>query len=137
MKFFTSRERRILLSLAALLVTGLLAQQIRRYLDRPDQEEMARRTAALEAFAEGSRRFKASADSTASELWALGLESPVDVNHAGMEELQVLPGIGPVLAKKIIDYRRKNGYFQTAQELVKVKGIGPILVQRWEAFITA
>ncbi|GAH89197.1 unnamed protein product, partial [marine sediment metagenome] len=62
----------------------------------------------LEAFKEGSRQYLATADSGAVELWAVGLTGPINVNHASQEELQVIPGIGPVLAKKIVDYRAKN-----------------------------
>ncbi|UCH11744.1 MAG: helix-hairpin-helix domain-containing protein [Fidelibacterota bacterium] len=74
-------------------------------------------------------------DSQSAALWTLGLQSRVDVNRARVEELQVIPGIGPVLAKKIVVYREKNGYFQTIDDLTKVKGIGPKLIQRWEGLI--
>lgn len=137
MKFFTKRESRVLLFLCALVFLGLLVQRGRRYFDRPKPAEKAAREAALEAFREGSRRFLDTADSTAGLLWAVGLDRPVDINHADWEELQALPGIGPVLAKKIVDYRDKNGYFRTVQDLIEVKGIGPRLLLRWEGLLTA
>lgn len=49
----------------------------------------------------------------------------VNVNIASSEELQTLRGIGPVLAQRIIDYRTEHGRFQTIEELLEVKGIGP------------
>lgn len=49
---------------------------------------------------------------------------PVNINTATAEELQTLPGIGPVLAQRIIDYREENGPFQTVSELTMVSGIG-------------
>lgn len=49
----------------------------------------------------------------------------VNVNRASLEELMKLNGVGPVLAHRIIEYRRQNGPFQNKDELKKVKGIGP------------
>jgi len=136
-KFFTKGEKRILLFLAALLFIGLLVRQVRNYYGRPTAEEIVQRKAVLEAFKESSRQYLATADSGAVELWAVGLTSPINVNHASMEELQAIPGIGPVLAKRIVDYRAKNGYFRTVQDLIEVKGIGPKLLLRWEGLIVA
>ncbi len=49
----------------------------------------------------------------------------VNVNTAGSSELENLPGIGEVLAQRIVDYRAANGEFGNADELEEVKGIGP------------
>lgn len=48
----------------------------------------------------------------------------VDLNHAGKDELCILPEIGPALAQRILDYRAENGPFSSCEELMKVKGIG-------------
>lgn len=48
----------------------------------------------------------------------------VNINTASIDELQTLPGIGPVLAQRIIDYRTEHGSFQAPEELTKVDGIG-------------
>lgn len=47
----------------------------------------------------------------------------VNINTATVEQLQTLPGIGPVLAQRIIDYRATNGPFQTTGDLSRVEGI--------------
>jgi competence ComEA-like helix-hairpin-helix protein len=51
--------------------------------------------------------------------------APIDLNRAGTEELEELPGFGPALAERILEYREKNGKFKTVQELLRVPGIGP------------
>ena len=50
--------------------------------------------------------------------------SPVDLNSATAEELTVLPGIGPALAERIVEYRREHGGFGAVEELINVLGIG-------------
>jgi len=49
---------------------------------------------------------------------------PIDLNTATLEQLQALPGIGPVLAKRIVSYREENGPFSAAGDLMLVEGIG-------------
>ena len=49
----------------------------------------------------------------------------VHINHATLEELDTLPGVGPALAQAIIDYRTDHGPFNSLEELDNVSGIGP------------
>lgn len=51
-------------------------------------------------------------------------DAKVNINTANQSELDSLPGIGPSIAQKIIDYREENGNFKTIEELQNVKGIG-------------
>jgi comEA protein len=48
----------------------------------------------------------------------------VDINRASVGELELLPHIGPAMAKRIAAFRKSNGRFKSLQELKKVKGIG-------------
>ena len=48
----------------------------------------------------------------------------VNINTADEKELDKLPGIGPAMAKRIIEYRTENGAFQSPEEIKRVKGIG-------------
>ena len=49
---------------------------------------------------------------------------PVDLNAAGEAELAELPGIGPELARRIVEYREEHGPFAKPEELMEVSGIG-------------
>ncbi|MCU1555843.1 MAG: hypothetical protein JWM13_3329 [Arthrobacter sp.] len=55
--------------------------------------------------------------------------SRINLNTAGIEELGTLPRVGPVLAQRIVDWRRQHGRFQTVAELDAVDGIGPKLLE--------
>jgi competence ComEA-like helix-hairpin-helix protein len=57
----------------------------------------------------------------------------ITLNSATVEQLQTLPGVGAVIAGRIVEYRQANGPFRTFQELEKVRGIGPRLRERLEA----
>jgi competence protein ComEA len=54
-------------------------------------------------------------------LWILG--RPIPLNRAREEDLDRLPGIGPVMARRIIEFRETRGGFTSLEELKKVKGI--------------
>lgn len=48
----------------------------------------------------------------------------VDINHATAEEIAFLKGIGPAIARRIVEYRTANGYFLSKEDVKKVKGVG-------------
>ena len=52
------------------------------------------------------------------------LSSPLDINKASADELTALPGIGPVMAQRIVEFREEHGPFRRVEDLLKVKGIG-------------
>ncbi len=56
----------------------------------------------------------------------------VDINRATASELERLPQVGPVLSRKIVEYRESHGRFNHIRELVKVKGIGAATFKRLE-----
>jgi competence protein ComEA len=61
---------------------------------------------------------------------------PIDINQATQVELESLPGIGPVIAQRIIAYRDENGPFTTAEAIQNVAGIGPATFEDIENLIT-
>lgn len=61
---------------------------------------------------------------TAGPMGASPDKGLVDINHGTAADLEALPGVGPVLAKRIFDYREAHGPFETAEDLLDVPGIG-------------
>jgi competence protein ComEA len=61
----------------------------------------------------------------AAGLGAAGGAGPVDLNAATAADLDALPGIGPVLAQRIVEHRERNGPFRSVEQLDDVPGIGP------------
>ncbi len=63
-------------------------------------------------------------------------KGPVNINRANKADFDRLDGIGPVIAQRIIDYRKVNGSFLTIDDLLKVSGIGPAKFAQIKSKIT-
>lgn len=61
---------------------------------------------------------------------------PVNINVASVEELTTLPGIGPALASRIVEYRESQGLFRSVEDLKQVKGIGEATLEKLRDLIT-
>jgi competence protein ComEA len=64
-------------------------------------------------------------------------EALVDINTAGVEELMSVPGIGQVIAQRIVEYRDKNGPYASVDDLLKIQGIGEKSLARIRERLTA
>ena len=65
----------------------------------------------------------------------LGLGQTLDINAASAEELLQLPGVGPGLARRIVEYRRQNGPFESVDDLQNVSGVGPSKFEKLAPFV--
>lgn len=61
---------------------------------------------------------------------------PVNVNSAGADRLQSLPGVGPATARAIIEHRQRNGPFASVDDLLEVPGIGPAKLEAMRGLVT-
>jgi competence protein ComEA len=116
---FTTAERRALYALLALLAVGTVVQLYARFAPG------------------GTPGYIIEVDSLAlpepapvESAAALKLSAGIDPNTAPQEDLELLPGIGPSLAQRIVAHREAHGRFEDPEALVRVPGIGSALVER-------
>jgi competence protein ComEA len=81
------------------------------------------------------RRGVASATAAASGAGAGAAAGPVHLSTATAEQLDSLPGVGPVTAQKILDYRQQHGGFSSVAELDAVPGIGPARLEQLKGLV--
>lgn len=75
-----------------------------------------------------------SQDSTSANIVTSDIK--IDINTADFSLLCELPGIGPKLAERILEYRNSNGSFQSIDDLTNISGIGEKLLQSLKDFIS-
>jgi len=69
-------------------------------------------------------------DPKQSESGEMAASEKIDLNRAGLYDLQSLPGIGPVIAERILAYRDSVGGFGAVEDLLRVRGIGPAKLKK-------
>ncbi|MBN2565547.1 MAG: helix-hairpin-helix domain-containing protein [Candidatus Eisenbacteria bacterium] len=116
---FTREERAVVLFLVASLSVGCAILGARRHVP--------------EAIPDFSRI----AEEQAPEPGLTESKGPVDINAAGVEELTELPGVGPVRAAAIVRLRDQRGRFNSVDDLLDVRGIGPVTLERMRPMATA
>lgn len=81
------------------------------------------------------RASSGSGSSAAGSKLTVPGEGYVNINSAGLGELQRLPGVGPATAQKILDHRAQIGRFRAVEELMDVSGIGPAKFETMRPFV--
>jgi len=115
---FSRIQIKALIFLVSTFLLGLLVQhwQLRKPLPETDSGILARFLAISDSLARAENQ--AGAGETAAE------QRKINVNTATESELTELPGIGKVMARRIVAYREQNGAFKKPEDLMSVKGIG-------------
>jgi competence protein ComEA len=98
-------------------------------------KELKAQAGAAGAPAENNVRTEPRTRNRAASLVRSGSLGPVDLNRADVSELESLPGIGAVLARRVMEYRESIGRFQTIEDLLAVKGIGRKTLERIRPFV--
>ena len=85
-------------------------------------------------------QFTASSDDIPERLAPMPAQAPAEglipINTAGADQLVLLPGIGPVMAGRIIEERDRNGAFRLPEDLLSVRGIGASTLEKILPLIT-
>jgi competence protein ComEA len=83
-----------------------------------------------------NRERLAARERLAGRAAAATTQFPINLNTATADQLEAIPGIGPVLAQRIIEYRQTHGRFQSVDELLEVRGIGPKRLESMRPYVT-
>lgn len=60
---------------------------------------------------------------------------PIDLNHATIDQLEELPGVGPVTARHIVEFRQKSGPFKRVDDLLSIHGISQRRLEKMRPYI--
>lgn len=135
---FTSQERLVLIFLGVTLLAGGLVRWTKIQQSPALQIKTASVYEEMPAFQAVSHELNANrmaSEPTAKEKLAAG--GKIDINKADAATLQQLPGVGPTLAARIIDFRSEHGPFTQVEDLTKVKGIGTKIFENFSKIISA
>lgn len=119
----TPDERKVLGFLALLLMLSAAA----RWLDRPPEVVTDARPVDIPTLLREDSALRGREEARARPL---GGSEKVDPNRADVDALQRLPGVGPATAAAIVAARDSGGPFRSAEDLLRVRGIGPAKLAR-------
>ena len=91
--------------------------------------------AALPAVAQQQKAAAGSTRASAAKSTAAP-SAPININTATQAQFESLPGIGPKVAQRIVEYRQKNGKFTKVEDLMNVKGIGEKSFLKLKPYLT-
>jgi competence ComEA-like helix-hairpin-helix protein len=124
---FTRKEMVVLFFLLIGFVGGMGVRMYRqRWAPLPENKEEVSDYTTIEDRADEIRQIE--------DIGEISRE-PFHLNKATKAELESLPGIGPTIAARIIEYREQHGGFRTIEELTEVRGLGSKTVEKLKPFL--
>lgn len=136
----------LIISLMAVCGLQLISQDVNQYFYQvPVKPPVKAETQAFGIKAKPSESQKSSQDNQVQDVLkndtikqqsvqdTSGTMTLANLNQMDAQALESINGVGPVLAKRILDYRSKNGAFKSLGELDEVKGIGPKMLAKIKA----
>jgi len=138
---FTKQEQKFLLVIVLAFFVGLTIKYVRQHSANSQSDDAwdAERTRILNEFKEAAVQDEepigAAPKSQQTSVSKQAITGKININSATLQELQMLPRIGPATAKKIIDYRTQHGPFKREVDIQKVKSIGPKTFGKIENYI--
>lgn len=135
-------EKKGLLVLSGVMLAGFIVQALLPFYQRTDLYDYSVQDSIFKSIntdsLENEINFKEETNSkyaiSSANQKSLPAKS-ININSSNLNTLQKLPGIGPVTAKNIVEYREANGGFKTLEEIMKVKRIGRKTFDRIKPFI--
>jgi competence protein ComEA len=138
----TPAERKALAFLAAIAALGVAVRGVRANRERRADgvAALARQIVAVDSAsaAQVARKRQPSRSRPSGRPPTAAAVAPatrVDLDEAGVDEIEAIPGIGPTLAARIVDDRARRGPFGSLAGLQRVKGIGPALAGRIDRYV--
>jgi comEA protein len=122
---FTKKEKNIILVVALILLLGAVGFVVRKVI----KKQRVLRSADINMKDTFQREDESRKESTFPT-------EPVNINTAGLMEIEALPFLGLKRSKDIIEYRDKNGPFKSLDELINISGIGPKTLDKLKPLIT-
>jgi len=122
---FNRNEQLVLLMLSLALLAGIVVS----YLDRTNSDAIRDFDVKKNEVPVPDILEKTTAEDHQTSL-------PIDINSATAKDFEKLPGIGPSIAQRIVDYRTKVGKFKTIDDMTNVSGIGPKTLERLRTQLT-
>ncbi len=122
---FTKKEKNIILVVALILLLGAVGFVVRKVI----KKQRVLRSTDINMKDTFQREDESREESTFPT-------EPVNINTAGLMEIEALPFLGLERSKDIIEYRDKNGPFKSLDELTNISGIGPKTLDKLKPLIT-